>query len=268
MASKTVGAARLAARGAELEFYRTGSGERILVLHGAKDFRGWHAYHDKLAARYKVLAPVHPGFGTSERSPEIESVDDLAYFYLDLIDQLSWARVHLFGIGVGGWIAAELAVRSCAPLMSLTLVDAVGIKVSGPDQADITDIYAMPEDERLGLLWHDPSVADDIVGNPKTMDPEDLEVFLRNEETETLYTWKPYMHNPALRKRLHRVRVPTLVLWGARDRVVAPSYGEAFAQAIPNARFVTIEQAAHLPHLEQPAAFADQVLRFVDEVGR
>ena len=261
------GGSILPARGANIEFYKGGAGDRLLVLHDAKDLRGWHPYHDRLAQHHEVLAPVHPGFGLSERSPEIETVDDLAYFYLDLIDDQGWGPVHLAGMGIGGWIAAEMAVRSCENLRSLTLVDAVGIKISDPATPDITDVYPMPEEDRDKLLWHDPGVGRDIMGDPKTMSPEELGIFLRNEESETLFTWKPFMHNPGLRRRLHRVRVPTLVLWGEHDGVVSADYGQSYAQAIPGARFATIPAAAHLPHLERPDAVADAVHRFIGGLG-
>ena len=73
------------------------------------------------------------------------------------------------------------------------------------------------------------------------------------------------MHDPKLKGRLHRIDVPTLVLWGAQDRIVAPDYGRAYAAAIPNARFATIDQAGHFPHLEQPDEFASQVLSFANK---
>ena len=98
---------RIGAHGCEIELYRKGGGERILVLHGGKDLHGWHPYLDRLAERHDVIAPVHPGFGASTRAPEIETIDDLAYFYLDLIDDQEWSPVHLVGVGLGGWIAAE-----------------------------------------------------------------------------------------------------------------------------------------------------------------
>lgn len=250
--------------GAEIHIHRAGEGERLVVLHGARDFHAWHPIHDMLAERFEVIAPLHPGFAGSARAPDVETVDDLAYLYLDLIDGIGLAPVHLMGFGLGGWIAAEMAVRDCAPFASLTLVDAVGIKVSGPATADIADVYSMAADDRNAKLWHDPATGMKRVGDPATMADGDLEIYLANEVAETLYTWKPFMHNPALRRRLHRVRVPTLVLWGDHDGVVAPAYGEAYAAAIPGARFETIADAGHLPHIERPDETAAAILGFLD----
>jgi pimeloyl-ACP methyl ester carboxylesterase len=90
----------------------------------------------------------------------------------------------------------------------------------------------------------------------------------RSRESTGRYAWSPYMHNPKLKGRLHRINVPTLVLWGAADRVVKPEYGRAYAGAIPIARFATIEGAGHFPHLEQPVAFAREVTNFIENTGR
>ena len=255
----------LSVQGVDLSFQRAGKGARLVVLHGAKDFYAWHPIHDILAEHFEVIAPVHPGFGGTARGKDVETVDDLAYLYLDLIHESDWAPVHLVGAGLGGWIAAEMAVRESSRLASLTLVDAVGIKVSPPEIPDIVDVSTMTEDNKNARLWHDLAVGIERVGDPKTMSEDDLEVYLANEVAETLYTWKPYMHNPALRRRLHRVRVPTQVLWGAFDGVVAPTYGEAYAAGIPDARFEIIANAGHMPHIERPAETAGAIVQFLQQ---
>lgn len=257
----------ISVNGIDIAIHGGGTGERLLVLHGAKDFHPWHPYHDMLAKRFDVAAPVHPGFGDLPRPPAMETIDDLAYFYLDLVEDAGWTGVHLMGIGMGGWIAAEMAVKSCAALASLILVDAVGIKVSDPATPDIVDTYPKPMDQRFRMMWRDPDKGRACVGDPIDMSEEDIEKFIRHEESETLYGWKPFMHDPALPRRLHRVRVPALVLWGADDRVVAPSYGAAYAAAIPGAAFETVADAGHLPHLERPEAVARAVMRFIDGTG-
>jgi pimeloyl-ACP methyl ester carboxylesterase len=95
----------------------------------------------------------------------------------------------------------------------------------------------------------------------------ELVLMARSRESTGRYAWTPYMHDPKLKGRLHRINVPTLVLWGTADRVVGPDYGRAYAAAIPGAQFAIIEGAGHFPHLEQPAAFAKQVESFLEEVA-
>jgi pimeloyl-ACP methyl ester carboxylesterase len=91
----------------------------------------------------------------------------------------------------------------------------------------------------------------------------DVRVIARNREATARYGWSPYMYDPKLRGRLHRIRVPTLFLWGTADRILSEAYGRAYCAAIPRARFETIARAGHFPHVEQPDEFARSVLAFI-----
>jgi pimeloyl-ACP methyl ester carboxylesterase len=212
-----------------------------------------------LAARARLIAPAHPGFGRSEVARSMTTVDDIAYFYLDFLEALDLRDVILVGAGLGGWIAAEIAIKSTARLSSLVLADALGIKVSDRETRDIVDIFALTEPELAELTWFDPASAR---RDPASLSEAELQSIARNREASARYGWSPYMHDPKLKGRLHRIRIPTLVLWGAADRIVKPDYGRAFCAAIPGARFELIERAGHFPHLEQPEDFAQRVLAF------
>ena len=83
-----------------------------------------------------MIAPEHPGFGESDTPDWLDTIEDLAYFYLDLLEQLKLSGVHLVGLSLGGWIAAELAVRSTQRLASLTLAGAAGLRCPGVEQID------------------------------------------------------------------------------------------------------------------------------------
>src|SRR6476660_8290232 len=122
-----------------LEVFRGGTGESLVVLHDHEYIHGWHPFLAGLATTFAVLAPSHPGFGRSELPADFDTIDDLVYLYLDLLRSLGPAPVHLVGLGIGGWIAAELAVRCSHHLRRLVLVDAVGIKISDPTTRDIAD---------------------------------------------------------------------------------------------------------------------------------
>jgi len=142
----------------------------------------------------------------------------------------------------------------------LVLVDALGIKVSDRETPDILDVFNTHPDEVRRRSWHDPArFAPDF----DAMTDEALTIRARNWDALCLYGWHPYMHNPQLPRWLRRIAVPTLVLWGASDGIVKPSYGEAYAALIPGARFQPIAEAGHHPEIEQSAAFADQLLGFI-----
>jgi pimeloyl-ACP methyl ester carboxylesterase len=98
----------------------------------------------------------------------------------------------------------------------------------------------------------------------EAMSDDDMILLARNWDALCLYAWRPHMYNPQLKHWLRRISVPTLVLWGASDRIVTPAYGQAYAGLIPGARFELIELAGHHPELEQPRAFVDVVVDFLD----
>lgn len=255
--------------GVELEMLRGGSGEPLLVLHDLEVLNAWQPFHGALAEAFTVLAPSHPGFGRSSLPAHFDSVDDLAYWYLDLLRARGAEPVHLVGLGLGGWIAAEVAVRCTHQIKSLVLVDTVGIKVGDRTTRDIADIFAIGPEAFLDLAWHDAAAGKPHMSLPGLGDlsEEALVAVFRNRQTAALLTWKPFMHNPKLRSRLARIDVPTLVLWGAHDRIVTVDYGRAFAQSIPGAHFKVLPQAGHYPYLEQPEAFVAAVTTFLRRDG-
>jgi pimeloyl-ACP methyl ester carboxylesterase len=250
--------------GVSLEVFAGGQGAPLLVLHDCEYLNGWYPFLEALAGHRAVLAPSHPGFGGSELPDGFDSVDDLAYLYLDLLRTLP-GPVDLLGLGFGGWVAAELAVRCSHQLRRLILVNAVGVKISDRQGRDIADTFVLGPRELLELTWHDPAAGErqlKLPGLGDLSEPE-LVTLLRNRQSAALFGWKPFMHNPKLRQRLARLDRPTLLLWGASDRVVSPAYGQAYADLIPNARFQTIPAAGHYPYLEQPDAFVQAVSEFL-----
>lgn len=245
--------------GVKLDYFEGGTGTPLVILHGAGGPRGDAPFIQMLASQARVIAPIHPGFASSELPDWIDSVDDLAYLYLDFFDLLDLKGAVLLGQSMGGWTAAEIATKSTARLSKLILTDAVGIKVGDRETRDIPDIWALPPAEVAKLTFYDPSKAPD----PATMSDEQLLLMARNREAAALYLWEPYMHNPKLRRRLHRINIPTLLIWGERDGLASPEYGKAYCASIPGARIEFIEKAGHTPHNEQPKAFVDAVLRFM-----
>ena len=265
MAQSIAGPGWLTVHGVQLEVIERGQGRPLVVLHGENGLDPRDSFLDLLAAHGRVLAPSHPGFGHSPDVETIDTVDDLAYLYLDLLAEQDLRGVTLIGFSLGGWVAAEMAVKSTEHLAGLILVAPLGIKVGDRETRDIPDIFALAADEVARLQYHDPGRA---VADYTALSDDALTVIARNREATALYGWEPYFHNPKLRQRLHRVDVPTLLLWGASDRFVTPGYyGAAYRDAIPGARLQVIERAGHFPHLEQPEALAGRVHRFLDSTN-
>jgi pimeloyl-ACP methyl ester carboxylesterase len=248
-----------------VELIERGGGKPLLFLHPGIGIDPTPPVLDRLAVRARVLAPVHPGFGRSEQPKSFDTVDDLAYFYLDLLEQLDLRHVIVVGVSFGGWIAAEIAIKGTERLSHLILANAVGIKIGDRETRDIVDIYAIPESQFLQLAYFNPAVG---THDYKTMPEAQVLAAARNREATARYAWSPYMHDPKLRDRLHRIRIPTLVLWGASDRILSEPYGRAYCAAITGARFELIEDAGHFPHLEQPEIFANRIFAFVEETSQ
>jgi pimeloyl-ACP methyl ester carboxylesterase len=251
----------LSVAGTSLEVVERGQGRPLLFLHAGEGLAPQRPWLDLLARRYRVIAPWHPGWGNSPLIDEMGVVDDLAYLYLDLAAELGLHDAVLVGACFGGWIATEIMVRSTARFSRLVLVDPLGVKFAARDERDITDMHALTLAEYLDRAWADPAKGEvDFTALPDS----ELVAIVRGRQAFALYGWKPYMHNPRLKRWLHRIDRPTLLLWGAEDRIVTPSYGENWRRAIPKARLELIPRAGHFPHWEQPEAFADKLAAFVD----
>jgi pimeloyl-ACP methyl ester carboxylesterase len=250
----------LSVNGIRIELIDRGQGKPLLFLHPGIGIDPEAPVIERLAARMRALAPTHPGFGGSEAPRSFDHIDDLAYFYLDFLDQLDLADVALAGVSLGGWIAAEIAIKSTARISHLVLGNPVGIKVGSREHRDIADLFAMNEADFLTLAYCDPEAGK---RDYKAMPELAVRQTARNREATARYGWSPYMHDPKLKGRLHRIRIPTLLLWGTHDRVLSEEYGRAYCEAIPGARFERIERSGHFPHIEQPSEFAEKIFAFV-----
>src|SRR5882757_1050139 len=246
--------------GIELDMLERGQGAPLLWLHGGAGIGVDVPFLDLLAKDHRVVAPSHPGFGKSSLPDWIDSVDDIAHVYLELLDRAGLTRMDVVGFSVGGWIAAELATKVPERINRLVLIAPVGVKTGSADQLDVPDVFAMSREKLDRLRFHDPAKNPADLAN---MPDAELHVVARNNETLALLTWEPYMHNPKLKHRLHRVNMPTLFLRGASDGIVSADYMARYAALLPQARIETIPEAGHLPHVEQPAATAAKIAQFL-----
>jgi len=245
--------------GHDIQLFSGGDGPPLVYFHGAGVYR-WTAAHERLAARRRVLVPVHPGFGRSPAREEIETMEDLVFHALDVLDALGLGRVDMVGLSLGGWLAAELAVRHPERVGRLVLVDAAGTRVPGVERPDL---FLCPPAKARALLFANPDseLARTVV--PDVPPPEDVETALRGREAAARLLWNPHGPYRKLTSRLHRVKAPTLIVWGAEDRLLPLALGEAYRCGIAGSRLVTLDKCGHLPPLEQPERFADVVLTFL-----
>jgi pimeloyl-ACP methyl ester carboxylesterase len=232
--------------GCKLALRRTGQGTPLLWLHGTDGLAEWPDAIDRLAATHMVIAPDHPGFGESEAPGWMDDVSDLAYLYLELLKTLKLDGVHIIGQSLGGWVGMEMAVRSTARLKSLTLISSAGIHVKG---ASKTDIFMIDPEEQARLVYADAKLGEAAAERAGAEKYQDVAV--ANRVASARFGWNPRFHNPRLERWLCRIDIPTLIVWGDKDRIFSPVHAEALARAIPGAGVVMIEGAGHLPHVEK-----------------
>ena len=245
-------------RGVDVPMVRCGSGPPVLVLHGGDGPVDHLPFAKSISSSFELLHPTHPGFGGTPIPEHFDGLEDLTFLYLDLIDSLDLQDAILVGFSMGGWLAAEIAVMNTGRFSKLVLVDSVGIKPGGPLDRDISDVFALSAQDLQKATWHDQS----LVPNFPEMSDEELQTIASNKIAHGLYTWEPYMHNPKLRYRLHRIDIPTLLVWGENDGIVTPDYGAALQDLISGARLSVIPDAGHHPHIAQPAEFTARFLEF------
>lgn len=245
---------RLLADSLPCAFRDSGCGNPVMVLHGGAGPQSVTGLADSLAAYGRVVSPVLPGFNGEPRPGWLDSVSGLATACLSLAERLALDGLVIVGNSVGGWIAAEMALRHSPCVDGIVLINPVGID-PGPGK-DITDPAMLPPHQRAALAFHDPA----RYGFTDT----DGQSFLRNNQIAlNAYAGSPYMHSPSLATRLAEVNVPALVIWGTSDGIVDEAYGRRMTSYIPAARFEPVADAGHFPHIEQP----ERVITLIREFG-
>jgi pimeloyl-ACP methyl ester carboxylesterase len=242
-------------RGQSLRLCEAGSGAPLLFLHGAGG-PNWYPLLEMLSAHWHVIAPEHPGFGRSSLPEWMMGVGDLAYFYLDFLEARELRDVHLVGHSLGGWTAAEIAVRSTSRLRDLTLLAPAGTVSATTAYGDI---FLWTPEEHARNSFFDQTMAEERI---RALPNADFDVFLQNRSAAARLAWSPRLHNPQLPTWLHRIDVPTLLVWGREDRIVPFVCHEAFLKNIPGAQLATFPRLGHALHSERPSEVAARMEAF------
>lgn len=242
-----------------------GRGEPLLFLHGAGGLRGWDPFLAELARHYTVYAPSHPGFESSSGIEHVDDVVDLVVYYNDLLDALGIDAVHVVGHSMGGMIAAELAALSPHRVRRLVLANAVGLWL---DNHPVADFFAMTPDQLGIALWHDPEseVAKAMMAVPEDEQAQLQAYLVRMQHLATAGKFLWPIPDKGLKKRIHRVKAPTLILWGQSDGLVPVAYAQAFQSSILGSQVSVMPRCGHMPMYENPAGFVEEVTGFLNGV--
>jgi pimeloyl-ACP methyl ester carboxylesterase len=247
----------VAVRDWRLRVVEAGQGPTMLYLHGATG-ASWNPLLEQLSANCRVIAPEHPGFGHSQIPGWMMSAGDLAFFYLDVLKSLDLRDVHLVGHCVGGWIAAELAVRSTARLKTLTLLAPAGV---GSAEASFGDVFLWTHEEFARHQFHDPVRSQEDI---RALAGADIDVLLQNRAAVARIGWSPRLENMQLRHWLHRIDIPTLLIWGKDDEIAPFACHRPYVEEIRGAEFLTLPQSGHALPIERADGIAQRLAAFVN----
>ena len=240
--------------GRRVQYLQGGSGDALLVLHHSTGNPGWLPVYEQLAASRQVLVPDLPGYGQSERPEWARDPRDIAILLHQMLDKLAVGAVPVVGLGFGGWIAAEMATMNQQRISSLVLVGAAGIQ---PDEGEILDQMLVDYDEYVQAGFSDEAkYAAEFGEDPP---PEVRELWDFSREMTARLTWKPYMFNRRLPHLLQEVQTPTLLVWGADDRIVPMAVARSYEAALPNATLEVVADCGHMVDMEQPERLAELV---------
>ncbi|NLY92834.1 MAG: alpha/beta hydrolase [Myxococcales bacterium] len=235
----------------------------ILLLHGtSSSLHTWDGWVEQLA-EYRVVRVDLPGFGLTGPSPEGDySISAYVRFVGALFDALSIERAVVAGNSFGGWIAWEAALAFPDRVEAIVLVDASGI----PFEAQSMPIgFQLAKTPALGPLVQKllprsvvESSVRNVYGDPSRVTDElvdrHYELALREGNRAALVArFSQAAPKEEAIARVATIRVPTLILWGAEDRLIPPSVGERFADAIEGSTLVVFDGLGHVPHEEDPA---------------
>jgi len=260
-------------RGRKVAVAEAGKGAPLLYLHGFADIHGaapdFLPFHQALAKDFRVIAPAHPACAGSDEDEDIETMDDLAFHYLEVLDALELETVAIAGTCVGGWIAAELATRIPERITGLALIAASGLYVQ---DKPIGDLFweAQPTNgtEFRGfraLMFGDPDSATARALFPDRGGdiPRELARYKAMRFASRIGFAPPYFYNRKLRDRLPRYRSPALIVWGAKDTMVPIEHARAYADAFPKAKLETIAGVGHSPQIEAAEQTAALIAQFL-----
>jgi pimeloyl-ACP methyl ester carboxylesterase len=246
--------------GIDTAVFTAGEGDPLVFFHGAGTVTGFDCLLP-LAERFRLIVPHHPGFGASGDDTSIDSVLDYVLHYLDLFDLMGLEEVSLTSLSGGGYMAAWLAAYQPRRLRRLVLGAPFGLRVP---ESPTVDLFSIADEEVLSYLTVDMSIFEGKVPMPPT--PEFLAERYRESTSWARVAWnRPY--DIKLARWLHRLTMPTLLLWGDADRLIPVEQAAVWAEHIPNAEVKILPGVGHLMFDESREA-VDAVAAFMGaEIG-
>jgi pimeloyl-ACP methyl ester carboxylesterase len=245
-----------------VHYFEGGQGKPLLFLHGAGGVMAEDPFLKQLAAKFRVYAPLLPGYGPSQECPELRDMLDITLHTLDIVEALKLKDPLLVGHSMGGMIAAEMAAIAHNDFTRLGLIAPAGLWL---DAHPIPDIFAMLPYEMPQYLFHDVEAGTKLMTAGVSLgDPEWLKAFLVQNARQMGMAGRILFPVPdrGLAERLYRIKAKTVLIWGDSDKLIPPVYAQAWKKAIPGAELVSIADGGHLMTLEKPDQVVSALTRF------
>src|ERR1700683_5161663 len=246
---------------AQLALIKGGSGKPLLIFHDELGYPGWMTWNESLAHERTLVIPLQPGFGKTARLDWIRNFRDLAGFYSQAIREMHLDPIDVIGFSAGGFIAAEMAACDPKIFSKMILVAPMGLK---PIEGEIMDIFPITMRTHLRATVADPFATPEftkLYGGEMT--PEQFEAFEEARAESARIGWEPHMHNPSLPYLLRGTKIPTLLVWGSKDRVVPRGCIDEYKKAIASAQVAVIDNVGHRPEIENSPEFERVVTKFL-----
>lgn len=234
-----------------------GGGPPLVYLHGVEGLQ-WDEFLDGLASSHTVHAVEHVGSGESAGLEHLWDFWDLVVHYEEAFDALGLGPAALVGHSFGGMVAAEVGAHLRQRVTRLVLLAPLGL---WDDDHPVVEIDAVDRARRAEVLLADPTRPLPRLLAPAFDDHEALFHADLNSASINQFTWP--IPDKGLRRRLYRITAPTLLVWGAEDRVVNPAYAGQFAAGIPDTTAAVVPDLGHLLQLEDPKAVLAHVAPFL-----
>jgi pimeloyl-ACP methyl ester carboxylesterase len=239
-----------------------GKGEPLLWLHGLSGEPSWGPHLARLAEQYRLYVPVLPGYQGSDFPSWMDTMEDAALLLVEFLDALSLDAVSVVGHSLGGWAAAEVAIFRPGRVKGLVLIDPFGLCL---DWTRLPNIFYCDPAALPGIFFADPDGEPAARYFPSTAQWD--ERYIVNRGACARLAFEPYLHSRRLPVRLRFADSPTLIIWGAEDRLFSAEHANQWKALMPNAQTLVINDAGHFPHVEQPEACLPTILTFLQDTN-
>ena len=243
-----------------LRYQEVGSGPPLLFLDAEDSFGLREPFIEALSHNFRVIAPRHPGFDGQAEPTWLKAIGDLAFFYLEAMEALKLGPVPVVGASLGGWLAAEIALRDPTAFSCMSLLAPMGLRAPG---VPFGDIFLWTPPETVRNTFHDEAVVARVLAKEHT--PDEVRAALQSRYATTRLTWNPRFYSPELMRWTERLRAPMQLIWGEQDRIAPIAVAKAWTEALPAARLVRLPACGHLPHVEHPQLVAQEIASFIRE---